>query len=68
MEHQQHFSHGLLYSVSPEDFQSLHLQDEERMSGFTWEEFKPGIAENQTAKFVISMLKKAAAWCKIHKP
>lgn len=39
MENQKHFSHGLLYSIPPEDLSSLHLQDEETTGGFEWREF-----------------------------
>jgi hypothetical protein len=35
----QQFSPGLLYSVAPEDFSELHLQDEESQEDkFEWEE------------------------------
>ncbi len=33
---EQSFSHGLLYSVAPEDLSKLHLKDED--NGFEWEE------------------------------
>jgi hypothetical protein len=34
----QSFSHGLLYSVAPENFSELHLQDETKENEFEWEE------------------------------
>jgi hypothetical protein len=35
----QQFSPGLLYSVAPEDFSELHLQDEDaKADKFEWEE------------------------------
>lgn len=36
MEHQQTFSHGLLYSVAPENMTELHLKDQEE--ALEWEE------------------------------
>jgi hypothetical protein len=33
MEHHQSFSPGLLYSVAPEDFPQLHLNDESHLAG-----------------------------------
>ena len=39
METQKPFSHGLLYSIPPENFSSLHLQDEETTGEFEWSEF-----------------------------
>lgn len=34
---EQQFSPGLLYSVSPENFSELHLQEEQKAEGFEWE-------------------------------
>jgi hypothetical protein len=34
---EQSFSHGLLYSVAPENLSELHLRDEEAADGFEWE-------------------------------
>ncbi len=34
---EQSFSHGLLYSVAPENLSELHLQDEEAADDFEWE-------------------------------
>jgi hypothetical protein len=38
MEHQQSFSHGLLYSVAPENISRLHLNDESRLDELDWNE------------------------------
>jgi len=34
----QQFSPGLLYSVAPENLSTLHLQDEESVDAFEWEQ------------------------------
>ena len=34
---EQQFSPGLLYSVSPENFSELHLNEEEKTDGFEWD-------------------------------
>lgn len=39
----QQFSPGLLYSVAPENFSELHLQDEENRDAFEWGEPKSPI-------------------------
>lgn len=36
MKNQQSFSHGLLYSVAPENFSALHLKDEDGHGEFDW--------------------------------
>lgn len=53
MGNQQPFSHGLLYSVAPEDFSKLHLRDEDEQGGFDWE-----VSESRVAgsSFVAAML------------
>lgn len=37
---EQQFSPGLLYSVAPENFSELHLQDEVKIEPFEWEQQK----------------------------
>jgi hypothetical protein len=37
MKNQQSFSHGLLYSVAPENISALHLLDDERRDDFDWQ-------------------------------
>lgn len=37
MEHQS-FSHGLLYSVAPENFSNLHLRDDADVEELDWQE------------------------------
>lgn len=40
---EQQFSPGLLYSVAPENFSELHLQDEAKEDAFEWEEQESAI-------------------------
>jgi hypothetical protein len=61
MEQQKQFSHGLLYSVPPENFKSLHLQDESGLGEFEWDEFKPRLYVNSMASSIRAFLKKIAA-------
>jgi hypothetical protein len=60
MENQKHFSHGLLYSIPPEDFSSLHLQDEETTGGFEWREFGTVFSLVPILKRLFSFSKKAS--------
>jgi len=39
MDNQQTFSHGLLYSIEPEDLAQLHLNDESGQGDFEWDEY-----------------------------
>jgi len=58
MDEQKPFSHGLLYSVPPENFSSLHLQDEERMGEFEWSEFKTVFSITKISERLASLLKR----------
>ena len=68
MEQQQTFSPGLLYSVAPESFSELHLQDEAKLDGFDWEEYEAQYASDSFAQTVFSFLKTSAAKWGISKP
>ena len=57
MEQQQSFSHGLLYSVSPENFSNLHLHDEDDADGFNWDEYESQNEGDSFAQIVFSLLK-----------
>ncbi len=61
MELQQSFSHGLLYSVSPENFSELHLHDESDVGDLYWDEHEPQSAHSSFAQVVISLLESFAA-------
>ena len=57
MEQQQSFSHGLLYSVSPENFSALHLHDEADAAGFDWDAYEAEYSGNSFAKTIMAFLK-----------
>lgn len=59
MEKQKPFSHGLLYSVPPENFSSLHLQDEGTAGEFEWSEFGAKFSFASIARRLFSFLKQA---------
>lgn len=61
MEQQKPFSHGLLYSVPPENFSSLHLQDERRLDDFEWGEFKSNLSVESITQYILYFLKQTAA-------
>ncbi len=61
MEQQHSFSHGLLYSVSPENFSNLHLHDENDADGFDWGAYEAQSSGDSFAKIVLSMLKITAS-------
>jgi hypothetical protein len=56
---EQSFSHGLLYSVAPENFSELHLQDETTVNDFEWEEQESAISSLILA--ALAFLKNLAA-------
>jgi hypothetical protein len=55
---EQQFSPGLLYSVAPENFSELHLQDEANTDGFEWEADKSALA--QLAQRAVNFIKGSA--------
>jgi hypothetical protein len=61
MEQQQSFSHGLLYSVAPQNFAELHLHDEAKLDGFDWEEYEAQFAGDSFTQVAIEFLKITAA-------
>ena len=60
MEKQQSYSHGLLYSVAPDSFSSLHLNDEVGMDEFDWEAYEAEYKGDSLAKIVLNFLKTTA--------
>lgn len=56
MEHQ--FSPGLLYSVAPENFSELHLQDEQKVDAFEWEKPEPTLLISSLAMAALDLVKK----------
>ena len=61
MKDRQSFSHGLLYSVAPENFSTLHLHDEDGDDTFDWEEHEAELAGESFMLSVLNFLKKTAA-------
>lgn len=61
MEQQRGFSHGLLYSVAPQDISELHLQDGSRSDDFRWEDYKYWSADRTFAQATLAFLKVTAA-------
>jgi hypothetical protein len=61
MEHPQVFSHGLLYSISPQDISSLHLQEGGRNDQFDWNSNGRRHPGNTISLALIALLKKTAA-------
>jgi len=61
MEHHQVFSHGLLYSISPQDIPSLHLQESDRNDQFDWDSNGRQHLGNTISQALIALLKKTAA-------
>jgi hypothetical protein len=57
MKDQQSYSHGLLYSVAPDNFSSLHLNDETGKEGFDWQALDSEYAGDSLARIMIDFLK-----------
>jgi hypothetical protein len=60
MEHHQSFSPGLLYSVAPEDFSQLHLNDEPYQDKLDWNETRTQAGAQTYAETVFVFLKVTA--------
>jgi len=61
MEPQKSFSPGLLYSVSPGSFSSLHLRDEEDKNGFDWKAHESEYHSESISQVILTLLKDTAA-------
>jgi hypothetical protein len=61
MKNQQSFSHGLLYSVAPENFPALHLHDKDGLDEFDWQAYESQLAGNTFAQDVLDFLKRTVA-------
>ncbi len=66
MEHQQSFSHGLLYSISPENL--CHVQEDSKVDNFDWQAYEDQNAGDSAAQIILSILKVTAANWGIIKP
>ena len=61
MEPQHSFSPGLLYSVAPENFSQLHLQEEARGDEFERNEGVPQFEDDSFSQSILSFLRVTAA-------
>jgi hypothetical protein len=59
MEQRKAFSHGLLYSVPPQNFSSLHLKEEGSEDEFAWGEFKSNFSVKLIVRGILTLLGKA---------
>jgi len=58
MKNQQSYSHGLLYSVAPDNLSSLHLNDDDvKKDEFDWEAYEAEYKGNSLAQTVLNFLK-----------
>jgi hypothetical protein len=60
MKVQQNYSHGLLYSIEPNDFASLHINDDESKDKFNWEAYDADYANESFAMAFLGFLKTTA--------
>jgi len=60
MNKQQSYSHGLLYSVAPDNFSSLHLNDEVGKDQFDWEAYNNEYKGDSFVGVVFNFLKTTA--------
>jgi hypothetical protein len=68
MEKEQLYSHWLLYSVAPEHFSSLQLNNERGEDMFDWEADNHGISSESLVQIVQNFLGVTATkWGLIHK-
>jgi hypothetical protein len=60
MKNQQTYSHGLLYSIAPDNLSSLHLNDEKGKDAFDWEAYEAEYKCDSLARIVINFLRTTA--------
>jgi hypothetical protein len=65
MEQQQSFSHGLLYSISPENIS--HVNEDSKVDSFDWQAYEDQYEGDSAAKIFFSILKITAAKWGINK-
>lgn len=68
MEQQQSFSHGLLYSVAPQNFSELHLHGEAKLDEFDWEEYESQFEGESFTRAALTFLKITAVKWGLVKP
>jgi hypothetical protein len=57
MKNQQAYSSGLLYSVAPGDFPTLHLHDEDGLDEFDWGANESQLAGDPFIQIALNFLK-----------
>ena len=57
MQIHQHVSHGLLYSLAPQDIEQMRLSDNAVHDEFDWEEYESEYADESLAHNVIDFLR-----------
>jgi hypothetical protein len=67
MKTEQTYSHGLLFSVSPNNISSLHLNVEDEKDIFDWEAYEAEMREDSVVKIIYQFLKKTATMWRIIK-
>jgi hypothetical protein len=60
MENQQSYSHGLLYSVAPENFSALQLRDKDGKDEFDWEAYESQYEGDTFMQAILNFLKATA--------
>jgi len=64
---QQAYSAGLLYSVAPDSFSSLHLLDDDGRGEFDWEAYEAELSGDSLVQVILSFLKTTATSWKVFK-
>jgi hypothetical protein len=60
MTNQQNYSHGLLYSVEPNDFASLHLNEDQSKDKFNWDAYEADYTGESVVMTLLGFLKTTA--------
>jgi hypothetical protein len=62
MEHQQVFPHGLLYSITPGNISSFHLNDASELDEFNWNHETRSVGVSFTNATLVFLKSKAIKW------
>ena len=60
MKTEQSYSHGLLFSVSPDSISSLHLKVDDGKDAFDWEAYEAEMKGDSFAKVICQYIKTTA--------
>jgi hypothetical protein len=55
MDQQQSFSHGLLYSISPDNIS--HVHEDTKVDNFDWQAYEDQYAGDSAAHIILSFMK-----------